>query len=71
MGVDPGAVTPFALINDFEHVVTVVLDNRLFLHEFLGFHPLCNNATTVIKSSDLKKFIESCGNAQILFDFVR
>lgn len=66
LGVTPGAVSPFGLINDVEHQVNVVLDTALFDHEQVGFHPLHNEATTLIKPADLKKFIEHLGNTIIL-----
>lgn len=62
LGVEPGSVTPFGLINDQDHAVTVLLDNNLFSHTHVGFHPLINNATTVISPENLKKFIAGCGN---------
>src|SRR6202041_800267 len=42
LGVTPGSVTPFAVINDTGHRVTVVLDRALMAHEILHFHPLTN-----------------------------
>ncbi|MEM8690226.1 MAG: prolyl-tRNA synthetase associated domain-containing protein [Pseudomonadota bacterium] len=62
LGVEPGSVTPFALINDVEQRVEVVLDETMLCHEILNYHPLKNDATTSILSSDLVKFVESCGH---------
>jgi Ala-tRNA(Pro) deacylase len=62
LGVPPGSVTPFALINDTGARVTVVLDADMMRHERLNFHPLENTATTNIAREDLIRFIRSCGH---------
>ena len=48
LGVEPGSVTPFAVINDTGCRVTVVLDAAMMAHEVLNFHPLVNTGTTAI-----------------------
>jgi Ala-tRNA(Pro) deacylase len=58
----PGSVSPFGLINDTSKSVKVVIDNGLLKHEKVGFHPNVNTSTLVIKSDDLKKFLEWTGN---------
>lgn len=60
LGVIPGAVTPFAVINDKNHAVKVILDEEMMKNELLNFHPLENTATTTISSKDLVKFMEHC-----------
>jgi Ala-tRNA(Pro) deacylase len=62
LGVEPGSVTPFALINDAAGRTTVVLDAEMMDHEVLNFHPLANTATTAISPDDLVRFIQSCGH---------
>ncbi len=62
LGVEPGSVTPFALINDGEARVNVVLDRALMAHEALNFHPLENTATTTIARGDLLAFLAACGH---------
>lgn len=62
LGVEPGSVTPFALIDDAAHQVRVVLDAGLLAHGTLNFHPLVNTATTTIAADDLLKFIRGCGH---------
>jgi Ala-tRNA(Pro) deacylase len=62
LGVPPGSVTPFALINDEARRVTVVLDADMMRHERLNYHPLANTATTSIARDDLIAFIRSCGH---------
>ncbi len=60
LGVPPGSVTPFALINDPERKVRVVLDAGMLALDPLNFHPLRNDRTTAIRNSDLLKFIRAC-----------
>ncbi len=52
LGVIPGAVTPFAIVNDENHNVKVILDEELMENELLNFHPLENTATTTIAAQD-------------------
>lgn len=67
LGVTPGSVTPFALINDTDHRVTVLLDSLMMEEDFLNFHPLINDKTTQISVEGLKNFIAATGHkAQIL-----
>jgi len=61
LGVAPGTVTPFALINDAERTVRVALDAAMLAGGTLHFHPLTNAATTRITADDLLKFIRACG----------
>ena len=58
----PCSVTPFALINDQAHRVTVILDADMMRHERLNYHPLENTATTSIARQDLVTFMRSCGH---------
>lgn len=62
LGVPPGSVTPFALLNDTARRVTVILDADMMRHERLNYHPLVNTATTNIARDDLLRFIRSCGH---------
>ena len=62
LGVAPGSVTPFAVINDKDQRVTVVLDTTLMAHAMLNFHPLVNTGTTTISREGLLKFLESTGH---------
>ena len=62
LGVKPGSVTPFALINDTEHRVTPVLDAAMMAFETLNYHPLSNDATTSIARDDLLAFVRACGH---------
>ncbi len=69
LGVRPGSVTPFALINDTAHHVTVVLQKAMLDHDVLNYHPLMNDRTTAIRPQDLLAFIESCGHQPRIVDF--
>lgn len=68
LGVAPGSVTPFALINDPGHRVSVVLDAGLVAHEVVNFHPLTNDMTTAVAPDDLLAFIRDCGHAPRVLD---
>jgi Ala-tRNA(Pro) deacylase len=63
LGVEPGSVTPFGLINDDAARVNVILDQRMMAEPLLNYHPLRNDATTTIASADLERFIRACGHA--------
>ena len=62
LGVEPGSVTPFALMNDRERRVSLVLDEALMEHEPVNFHPLVNSATTGLSRADLLKFFAATGH---------
>src|SRR3954468_11894941 len=62
LGVEPGAVTPFAALNDTEQRVSVVLDATMMQHETLNYHPLVNTMTTSIDRADLVRFLEQTGH---------
>jgi len=68
LGVIPGAVTPFAVINDTEGSVRVVLDRGLLELDPLNFHPLDNSMTTTIAPNDLLRFLEAVGHEPIVID---
>ena len=58
LGVQPGSVTPFGLINDTEHHVHVFIDQKLQEAEKVSFHPCINTASLIIKREDLIRFLE-------------
>jgi Ala-tRNA(Pro) deacylase len=62
LGLSPGSVSPFGLINDRGHAVRVVLDRDLKSAERLSFHPNINTATLTIAAADFARFLEACGN---------
>lgn len=62
LGVTPGSVSPFGLINDTGRNVQVVIDKKLMKYERLCFHPNINTATIVISTNDFRKFLDFTGN---------
>ena len=66
LGVSPGAVTPFALINDTGQRVRLVLDEGALAGGMLHFHPLRNDATTRIAAADLIAFCRSTGHEPVI-----
>ncbi len=69
LGVEPGAVTPFAVINDRASRVKVVLDRGMLELDPLNYHPLTNDRTTAISPADLRRFLTACDHEPTLVDF--
>jgi len=61
LGLAPGSVSPFGLINDRERAVRVVLDRELKTAARLSFHPNINTRTLVISGADFQKFLDAAG----------
>ena len=68
LGVGPGSVTPFALMNETARDVNVILDRRMLKEELLNYHPLSNDATTTLASKDLLKLIRAVGHEGRIID---
>ncbi|HSZ74551.1 MAG TPA: prolyl-tRNA synthetase associated domain-containing protein [Rhizomicrobium sp.] len=66
LGVPPGSVTPFSVINDEEKKVRVVLDEDMLKLEPLNFHPLRNDRTTAISAKDLLSFLRATGHEPVI-----
>jgi Ala-tRNA(Pro) deacylase len=62
LGVEPGSVTPLALINDPAGRVAVVLDASLMAFAHVNFHPLVNSMTTTIGRDDFCAFLRATGH---------
>ena len=62
LGLTPGAVSPFGLINDGARSVRVLLDSSLKQAPRVGFHPNVNTATVVLAYADFERFLASRGN---------
>ena len=62
LGVTPGSVTPFGLINDIDHHVILFIDNDLENTPEISFHPNDNRASVVINGKDFFKFLSICNN---------
>ena len=69
LGVRPGSVTLFALINDQDHRVRLVLDKALYDHATVNFHPLVNTATTAISRDGMAVFLAALGIEPQVVDF--
>ena len=66
LGVAPGAVSVFGLLNDAEHRVKVFLDQELMKNAVINAHPLTNEATTSIAAADLVEFIKATGHDPVI-----
>jgi Ala-tRNA(Pro) deacylase len=62
LGVEPGSVSPFGLINDKDKHVHLFIDEALKDYDRLTFHPNSNTASLVVSKSDFHKFLEFTGN---------
>jgi Ala-tRNA(Pro) deacylase len=69
LGVTPGSVTLFGLINDTDKRITLVLDDALLAADPINFHPLLNNATTAMSQTDMRVFIADWGGPVFSCDF--
>ena len=69
LGVTPGSVTPFGLINDTDHRVSLVVDAALLSSEPLNFHPLVNTATTAVSRAGFLGFLAARGVEPMVVDF--
>ena len=62
LGVKPGSVSPFGLLNDHDKHVVVFLDEQLNRSKKISFHPNDNTASLVIAFADFIRFLKQCGN---------
>jgi Ala-tRNA(Pro) deacylase len=69
LGVTPGSVTAFALINDAERQVSFVLDRRLAEAERVNFHPMTNTATTGVSREGFRQFLAALKIQPTVVDF--
>lgn len=68
LGVTPGAVTAFGIINDREGKLKFAIDKKLLSHDKINCHPLTNEATTIIAREDLLAFAKACGHDPQIVD---
>ena len=57
LGIYPGAVSPFALLNDFENIVNFYLEEKIYISAMVNFHPLVNTSTICLKTNDFISFM--------------
>lgn len=69
LGVSPGSVTAFGLVNDRERRVRFVLDRTLAEAEQVNFHPLTNTATTTVTREGFRRFLAAIGVEPLVVDF--
>lgn len=68
LGVRPGSVCPYAIINDTGQNVKILLDKSMMETDLVNYHPLLNTMTIGTKPADLIKFIESTGHTAHIVD---
>jgi len=69
LALNPGAVSPFGLINDKDKKVELIVDKQLKSAHALLFHPNDNTATVKISGKDLYLFFDNTGHTSLDFDF--
>ena len=68
LGVWPGSVCPFSIINDTDKQVKILLDKAMMEGDIVNYHPLINTMTVSLAPADLLRFIESCGHEPHIVD---
>ena len=68
LGIEPGSVSPFALINDNKNQINLILDMKMMQNKLLNFHPLTNSLTTSISPNDLLIFIKDTGHVPSILE---
>jgi Ala-tRNA(Pro) deacylase len=63
LGLTPGSVSPFGLINDIHHEVIIFIDQNLKSSKTICFHPNINTASLIIEFDDFMNFLTDCGNS--------
>ena len=63
LGISPGSVSPFGLINDVGNHVHLFLDSNLTKYDSLSFHPNDNHATVVISKEEFARYLQEVGNS--------
>lgn len=69
LGIEPGSVSPFCVINDENQDVQIVLDKKAVSADIINVHPLDNTMTVGIAPNDLLKFFNNTGHAPLIVDF--
>lgn len=68
LGVLPGSVNPFCIMNETARAVQPVLDAGMMQAPLIGFHPLTNTMTVTLTPADLLVFIRDCGHTPLILD---
>jgi Ala-tRNA(Pro) deacylase len=69
LGVEPGAVSPFGLVNDTAKQCNFVLDQAILGYDIANFHPLDNTMTVSISPEGLHRFLSATGHSPVLLEF--
>ena len=64
-----GSVNLFSILNDTDNKVTLLMDGSLYDQEYIGFHPMQNDATTAITKADMEKIIGLSNHEPQIIDF--
>lgn len=68
LGLRPGSVSPFGLINDTDRGVHLFLDRTLERCDAYSFHPNDNRATVVIRREEFMRYLAAVGCSYELLD---
>lgn len=68
LGVRPGSVCPFSIINDKDKAVTIVLDAAMMQNDIVNYHPMENHMTIGLAPADLVRFIKHTGHEPLILD---
>lgn len=71
LGIRPGSVCPYTILNDPQHKVRLVLDAAMMRAEIVNYHPLDNAMTIGHSPADLLKFVESTGRVPFVLDLAQ
>ena len=69
LGIKPGSVSPFGLLNDINHEVEFYLDEKFLFQKFVNFHPLVNTSTLSLKANDFINFLIENKKKVNIYDF--
>lgn len=70
LGVKPGSVCPFAILNDRDHQVRIVLDAEMMKKPLVNYHPLLNTMTIGVTPADLMIFLRFTGHEPLVLDMI-
>jgi Ala-tRNA(Pro) deacylase len=68
LGIEPGAVSLLALVNDAKHAVELFIDRDLWNVDAIQCHPLVNTATLAIAHNDVERFLDATGHSAHFID---
>ena len=69
LNVEPGAVTPYGLLNDIDNKTNFFLDSKILEYEKVSFHPLINTMTVTLNTQDFINFIKKNNKLVKIFNF--